>query len=195
MSVIALAAAAWLLTRPRAAALEPAEFRATLAVAIGGMILWWGGVELLASRERGGTFPFLLCAVIGSGATALVAAHTQALGQILCGVAIAVLVVGVLGFWYRQLSLARGGVLAIALTFPGLLLCGYLYADMAPRNALVLAAAPLSLWLGQLPPLRRRPVVKFVVCAVALLGVLSIAMVPALRELKATMDEQKSYEY
>jgi hypothetical protein len=187
--------AAWLLTRPRAAALEPGELRTTLAVAIGGFIAWWGAMESLAARERGGAFPLLLSAAIGSAAIALVAAHTQALGQILAGVAVVMLVIGVLGFWYRELSLARGGVLAIALTFLGLLLCGHLYADLTPRDALIIAAAPVTLWLGQIPALHRRPVAKFVVCATALLAVLSIAIVPAVKELKATMDEQKSYEY
>jgi hypothetical protein len=189
-----LALAGWLLTRPRAAALEAGEFRTTVAVAIGGLIGWWAGLVCLARRRRGGALPLLLSAAVGSGAIALVAAHTQALGQILGGVAIALVIVAILGFWYREMTLARGGMLAIALTFLGLLLCGHLYADMTPRDALILAAAPLTLWIGEIPGLRRRPGVKFLVCAVALFGVLSIAVVPALRELKATNDEQKAYE-
>jgi hypothetical protein len=195
LSVILLAATGWLLTRPRVAALEPSEFRATLAVAVGVMIAWWAGMEPLARRQQGWMLPLLLSAAVGCGAVALVAAHTQALGQILGGVAIALVLTAVTGLWFREMSVARGGILAVTLTYLGLLLCGHLYADMTPRDALILAAAPLTLWVGEIPGLRRRTWAKFIVCAIVLLGVLSIAMLPALKELKATMDEQKSYEY
>jgi hypothetical protein len=194
LSVLTLAVTGWLLLRPRSAAIEPGEFRITLIVAIGAMLLWWAGMEPLAGRQRGWMLPLLLSAAVASGAVALVAAHTQALGQILGAVAIALVLVAIMGFWYREMAMARGGILAIALTFLGLLLCGHLYADMTPRDALVLAAAPLTLWIGEIAGLCRRPWLKFAVCALVVLGVLSIVMVPALKELKATMDEQHMYE-
>ena len=43
--------------------------------------------------------------------------------------------------------------------------------------------------------LRRRVSVKVLVAGIVMFAVLSIVMIPALKELKATMDEQKSYEY
>ena len=45
--------------------------------------------------------------------------------------------------------------------------------------------------IGEIAPLRRRPWARFVVSAVLMFGVLSVALVPAAKGLKQTMDEQR----
>jgi hypothetical protein len=78
----------------------------------------------------------------------------------------------------------------------GLVLCGYFFADLTPTELLILAAAPLTLWAGEIPPLRRRPWARFIVSAVLMLAVLSVAVISAAKGVKRTMDEQtESYQY
>ena len=174
----------------RAAALGPAKIRLGALAVFGGMFLWWLGMEALARRRHGVTLPLLLSAFAGSSALVLINARTQTLGQIAGAVAVALLVMTLLSLWYRQLSLAGGGILAINLIVLGLLLCGHLFADLTCREMLILAAAPLALWTGEIPPIARKPWLRFAVSAVLMLAILSAALVPALQGLKQTMDEQ-----
>ena len=126
----------------------------------------------------------------------LVDSGTQSFGQLAGAIAIALGFIGLSGLWFRRLTLSRGGILALTMTLMGLILCGHLVADVKCRDLIVLALAPLSLWAGQIPVINRRPWRRFVVAGLAMLLVLSIAVVPAIKGLATTMKEQtRSYEY
>src|SRR5439155_9043417 len=112
LSVMVLALAAWLLSRPQAQTLSPPAFWATVVMAAVGIVGWWMAMESLARRRPGGTLPLLLAGATGAAAIVLVNAHTQSLGQIAGGVAVVLTILALLGFWFRNFSLARGGMLA-----------------------------------------------------------------------------------
>jgi hypothetical protein len=196
VSAAVLAAAAWLVVRPRAEVLDPKMFWARAAGAAVASVAWWAAMEWLARRRPGPGLPLLLSAAAGSAALVLVDSGSQAFGQITGGVALALLVLAAAGLWFGNLSLARGGVLAVAIALLGMLLAGYCYADLTPQNFVLLAAAPLAAWIAELPPLRRRPRVGFAVAAVVTFSVLLVAVVPAIKGLHKTMQDQaQSTEY
>jgi len=198
LSAALLVVTAWLLSRPRAEAIDPVTMekidpRVFWAWTIGSavaMVAWYFAMEWLARRRPGGGLPLLLSAAAGSAALVLVDSGSMSLGQITGGIALPLLVLAAAGWWFRDLSLARGGALAVAVTLLGMLLAGYYYAELTPRNLAILAGAPLAAWLAEIPPLRRRPRAGFAVAAVVTLAVLTIAVAPAIKGLHKTMKEQ-----
>lgn len=197
-SVILLLLTAFLLGGPKRQSAEPREAWTLIAIAAATMLAWWAAMEPLARRLRGPTLPLLLSATAGVTALVLVDTGTQTLGQIAGAVSVALGTIALLALVrLRNLTLARGGVLAVAVLVLGLILVGetHFYGYMEPSHAFLLAAAPLAAWLGQLVPARKRKL-RFAVAALAVLGVLSIPLVPAVRGLHKTMTEQtESYVY
>jgi hypothetical protein len=182
---------AWLVPANRRQWLTTREAM-TMMIAIGaGLVVWWALMEPLAARYRGATLPLLLSAVAGAGAMVIADGGSQRLGLIEGAAAVALLVVALLALWLRELSLARGGVLTIAIVMLGLLVCGYLYADVKWPQVVILAVAPLLAWVGMVRMVReRRAWQRFVIVAVLVLIVVSIAAIPAARGLRKTMQEQ-----
>ncbi len=164
-------------------------------VAIAGVV-WWLLMDRLAARAQGAGLPILLGLFGVSAAMVLINSGTQSFGQIAAGAGVPVGVVGLSGLLFRRLSIAHGGVLALTVTLMAIVLCGHLLADVTWRDVIVLAVAPLALWLGELPAINRRGWRKFVAGGVAMMIVASIAVAPAARGLVKTMHEQtESYRY
>ncbi len=197
LSIAVLAATVWLVAGRRQHAMGHDAFYTLLAIAGGAGVVWWIAIEALAVRVRGGTMPLLLSGVAGASALVLANSGTMQLGQIEGGVAIVLLVLALLGMWLKQVSLAGGGVLAAAVIVLGLLLCGYLYAEVKWIDMALLAIAPLFAWAGELPGVRSRPPwQRFFVRFVLVLIVVSIAAVPAAKGLRETLKrEAESVEY
>lgn len=164
-------------------------------VAVAGVV-WWFATDRLAARAQGPGLPILLGLFGACAALVLTNSGTQSFGQIAAGAGVAVGVVGLTGLWFRRLSLAHGGVLALTITLMAMLLCGHLLAEVTWRDVIILAIAPLTLWIGQLPPLRRRAWLGFITTGIAMAIVVSIAAAPAIKGLMQTMKEQtESYQY
>ncbi|MBI5369363.1 MAG: hypothetical protein HZA54_20170, partial [Planctomycetes bacterium] len=118
----------------------------------------WVGVEAWSARRpRGVALPLLLLAVASVAAAALAFSGSVVLGQlagVLAAAAGAALVAGLL----RPPAVAH---LACALPvllplLAVLVLSGHFYSDLPMASALLLAAAPLGAWAGDLPACARR---------------------------------------
>jgi len=194
-SLVLVALAVWLLARPLMRRVEPAEYWKWFGLFAGAVLLWWVLTEGLATRVRGAALPLLLTICASVAALVLVNAHSLLLGQLAGAVAATLGAMTALGFYFRNLSLARGGVLALAVVFVGVVLCGHLFADLTMTDLTLLLAAPLTAWAGELRFLKRGGV-RLAVRLVAVLIVLAIPLVPALKGLRETMQEQTdSYSY
>lgn len=196
LSIVAIEVASWLMMRTRLGARGETAwtvFRWTIVVAAA-LSVWWLAMELLARRSPGAGLPILLAFFAGVAALVLVDSGIQSFGQMAGAVAIVVGVMGLAGLWFRNLSLAGGGMLALAILLMGLIVAASVY--MKTRDLVALSIAPLMLWAGQLPRINRKPWRRFVVGGIAMLVVLSVALVPALKGLRHTMQEQtESYNY
>jgi hypothetical protein len=196
VSAILLAVTAALLIRPRTLEQSADIFASMLGSFAAGMILWWAAMEFLAARAPGPGVPLLLAVCAAGAAAALVNSATLSLGLICGAISVTLAVVALLAFYFRNLSLARGGMLVIAIALLGLVFCGHLYADMTRRDMNLLWAAPLAMWVGEVPAIRSNRWMRFGVGAVAVLVVLAIPVVPAVKGLVQTMREQtESYQY
>jgi hypothetical protein len=185
----------WLLTRPLARRVEPPEYWRQFAIFCGAFVCWFTLTEALAARVRGFAIPLLLALCAGVAALVLVNAHSLLLGQLAGAVAATLGAITVLAFWFQNLSLARGGVAALTVVLLGVILCGHLFADLTTGELALLFAAPLMAWAGELQFLKRGGV-RFAVRLIAVLLVLAIPLVPALKGLRETMQEQTdSYSY
>jgi hypothetical protein len=195
LSVAVLVVTAWLVMRPRSRNLSPQEFWIAVSVAAGGMILWWIAVESLASRVTGMTMPLVLSITALASGAALMNAGSQAFGQLAGAIGVTLAAIAVMLLWMRGATISHGGVLAVAVLLLGLLICGQFY-DLSLSHLILLAAAPLTAWLGEIKPLDRKPFIRFGVRMVALLIVLAIPLVLAIKGLKKTMNDQtESYQY
>jgi hypothetical protein len=192
LSIVLLLATAWLVVGRKRAAVEGNEFAVLLAVGAAALVGWWVATELVAERLRGPALPLWLAAAAGSAALVLADSGTQTMGQIAGALAVALAAVGVMAFRLRDLTLAGGGVLVTGVLLVGLLVCHetHYFGDVRTLDALALvAAAPVALWVLQLLP-RKRPWLRYVVSGALLSGILSTAVVPAVRGLQHTMQEQ-----
>ena len=192
LSIATLVAVAWLL--------QPAHSRTIkfTAIVAGAMTAWWIAMATLARRHTGAGLPTLLAGWAGCAALVITDSGTQSLGQLAGSAAVMLAIMMAAAWWFRNLSLAHGGMLAVAVIVLGLILLGHRLADLTTRDAILLAAGPLAIWFGELPGVRRQPWLRFAVATIAMFGVLAIALVPAVKGLYQTMTEQTEstlYEY
>ncbi|MEA2734438.1 MAG: hypothetical protein QOE14_889, partial [Humisphaera sp.] len=195
LSVAVLAATAWLLARPLALRFTRAETWTMTGVLAAMMIVWWLAIDRLSARVRGPAIPVLLTIYAGATIPILVNAHSQTFGQFAAASAAALAGIAIMSFWFRDLSLARGGVLALTIVLLGVVACAHFYLNLSLRDAVLVFVAPIGLWAGEIVPTRSKAV-RFAVAAVVMLGILAIPLVPALSGLKQMMQEQTdSYSY
>src|SRR5688572_26257053 len=195
-SVIVLGITPWLLLR-KVTFLEPRILWTWTAASTLAMTAWWLAMESLARRGRGASLPLLLGMVVGVSGLAIINAHSATMGQAAGSVAIPLLVVSLAALWSRGASLARGGMLAVTVQLLGLLLFAHLFLDMPARDAVLLAVAPLAAWAGELPRLGKPDSWKrLALRTVAVLAVLALPAISAVRGLQSTLNEQyESYAY
>jgi hypothetical protein len=185
----------WLLLRKL-----PLEPRAMWTWSIGaglGMVTWWLAMEALARRSRAGVLAAILALVIGISGLAVINAHSRQLGMLTGALAFPLLIVALAAAWSGGASLARGGILALAVLLLGLLLGGRFFADLSTRDMALLAVAPLAAWAGEIPGLGKANSRKRI--AVRIVAVLAICALPAFDAAKGvqeTLREQtESYQY
>ena len=155
--LLCLAAPAWVCLNLLKRDDPPIELSQTLVY---GAVLFlvWRGLEPLAERRPGPLLPFALAALIGAGAQCMFEVGTAVYAQY-AGVISAAVGVGVLAALLRPgLSLARGALAAPLVLSASLWIGGlHLLQNKLPREcAVLLLAAPLGLWLGELPLVRSR---------------------------------------
>ena len=110
--------------------------------------------------------------------------YTVALSAVVGGVLLAVLVT-------RKVNLSPGGLAAFLLIWTSLLVYGYEWVDVPRWRALVLLAAPLALWFGEMPGVRgRSPFLRSVITLACVAALAAGAAVPAVAELLRTLRSQ-----
>jgi hypothetical protein len=169
---------------------------ADASIIFAAFVAWWLLTDRLAARVTGPTVPLVLMITASVASMTLVgSAHSMFMGQLAGAVAAACGVMWVLGFFFRKQSMARGGVLALVVALLGVILAGHYFADLSMLDAILLALAPVTAWVGEVPVFRsKRP--RFAARLVAVLVVLAIPLVPAAKGMRDTMREQtESYTY
>ena len=108
--------------------------------------------DLLAARSSAGRLNAILLAIAVPAAIVLMCSGSARLGMI--GMLLVATQAGSLGanIVLGRAGLGQGIVLVFGTLLAGLLLCGYLYAELTSLNALLLAAAPSLAWLGRRGP-------------------------------------------
>ena len=196
LSVALIVATVWLLARSQIPMFGWRRFLMRAAIVAVGMVAWWLLLDRLAGRSKSGAaaLPLILTITAAVAALAIVNAHSLFLGQ-LAGASAAVLgTITVAALWFKKLSLARGGVLTLAVVLLGVILASHFFSDLSRLDLILLMAAPLGAWLGELPLKSRRT--RIAVSVVAVLLILLIPLIPALKGLRETMQEQTdSYMY
>ncbi|MGB7158837.1 MAG: hypothetical protein WBD40_12265, partial [Tepidisphaeraceae bacterium] len=195
-SAVVLGATPWLLLR-NVSFIEPRVLWTWIAGAGVVMVAWWGALERLSRRGRGGALPLLLAIVFGVAGLAIINAESALLGQATGSLAVPLVIISAAALASRGASLARGGALAVTLLLLGLLLTAHFFANLTTRDLILLAAAPLAAWAGELPKLGKPDSWKRVaVRTVAVLAILALPAFDAAKGLKETVDEQyESYSY
>ncbi|HEX8521847.1 MAG TPA: hypothetical protein VF669_06285 [Tepidisphaeraceae bacterium] len=193
-AVITVLGAMWLLLRPVETNLPKQEFFVSLGVVAAGGLVWWFALERLATRVPGALVAAVL--FITSIATALVLMNsgTQRFGQLSGSVAV-VLAAALLLSWWLRLTASGGAVVVSAVLLPGLIVAGHFYAEVTTPHALILAAAPISAWLGQLPGIRSRRRLSYTISLVAVLAVLTVVLIPTIKGLHQLYKEQTESTY
>jgi hypothetical protein len=195
-AAIVLLAMPFLILR-RVTYVEARELWTWIGASAVGAVAWWYAMDALARRVRGASLPLLLSVVTGVAGLAVINAHSQLLGQVTGSLAIPLLIVALAGGRSRGTSLTGGGMLALTVTFLGMLLCARFFADLTTRDLVLLAVAPLAAWAGELPGLGKSDSWKRVaVRTVVVLIVLALPAVTAAKGLAETLHEQTdSYSY
>jgi hypothetical protein len=134
---------------PRRKVWSPGESAAWHGALVLGLAALQAALERAALRRAGASLP--LAAFIWSSGTAAALAVTGSLkyGQ-LAGLAAAALGAAVVVSWIRPgLSLAHGPAATLVAWNGALLVLGYFYSDLPALPALLLAASPLTLLIGE----------------------------------------------
>jgi len=125
------------------------------AVAI---VLWAWAAETLARKRPGPAIPLAWMCAFGLAPAAFLAMHYAAGGQFLGSLGAASAAWFAIAGWQR--THVAGAALPVAVALYGTLANGYLfiYPDPLPLSAaLLLGAAPLAAWIGELAWFRERP--------------------------------------
>jgi hypothetical protein len=191
LSIGVLGLLAHLVLLNRQHAIESSALKRWMMAATACMIVWWIAMEMLASRLRGTSFPLILTLTSLVSAAVVANAHSQAYGQLAAGLGAALAAITVMSLWLRGVTLARGGVLAVAAILLGLLLCAHHYADLGQTDLILLAVAPLVAWVGEIRPIAKKPIARASIRLLAVLIVLAIPFIPAAKGLHQTMQEQQ----
>lgn len=153
-----------------------------LGVIAATVFVLWGLLAPLSERQPGGLLPLLLSliAVVGGGVLEQSGNLRLAL---LSGVLAGTLGGCALVSWRcPQRPLLRGLIPGVAVLLPGLLFVGYFNGYTPLPSFLLVAAAPLTLWVGALLPRTMKAGWRMVLQTAVVLVPLALAIALALRE-------------
>lgn len=144
-----IAATVWVLLRNHPADWTSGQYQTWFACLVASGLVLQFVVELVAQRRAGASIPLSLWIWLASVAGALAATNSVKYGQ-LAGVLAAAMGAALVVAWVKpSISFARSTLTVLIPVAGGLLLCGYLYSYLPPNSAMILAAAPLTLCLGE----------------------------------------------
>ncbi|MCW8128841.1 MAG: hypothetical protein KIS92_00525 [Planctomycetota bacterium] len=127
-------------------------------------------LELLAEARPGASLPLALWLWCAGIAGSLALTGSIKYGQI-AGLLAAALGAGVVAAWLApRFTFWRGPLYVLVPVAVALLACGHFYSDLPLSAAIVLALAPLALWLGELSFVDKRPAWLAVPMRMALVG-------------------------
>jgi hypothetical protein len=147
-------------------------------------LLWWITLEQTAV---GGAIvaPLAMGALGGSSALIIAVLVEQTTGQAIGAMTIAVGVAMVMMIWSGKASLARGTAMVVAGVGVSALAAEYFVSSLPLQFVLLLAFAPVMLWSGRVPAIRRmRPWRRTAVRFVLLLIPLGVAVVLAILQAR-----------
>ncbi len=160
-------------------------------------LLWWASFEQ-AAVGGGMTAPLAMAAVSGVSALIIAVLVEQTTGQALGAMAVALTVAVVLAAWARRASVERGTAMVVAGIGVSALAAAYFISSLPVQYVLILATAPVTLWVGRIPAIRRlRPWPRVMVLIGLLLIPLGIAAGLAIAQAKrdATLNgDQYSFD-
>lgn len=116
--------------------------------------VWWGLWDGALKRAGGAWAGVVMTGVAGLVSLVLMLSDSQRIGQMGLALVGSVVAVWVLG-WAMKRDLWRGAGLAWAVVIYGLLLDGKYWAGLTWPNAVLLLAAPLLAWVGDVAGVRR----------------------------------------
>jgi hypothetical protein len=145
-----------LFVQARASSFSPIENFGWLGQGTFLIVLVHISLETLSARRPGVSLPLALWVWAAGSAAALAATGSLKYGQ-LAGILAAILGAACVAAWIQpRFTLAEGVLNGLVPCLMGTLICGTLYSDLPLSSAIVLAAAPLALWLIEVPALRGR---------------------------------------
>ncbi|MFT7540047.1 MAG: hypothetical protein ACI9K5_001006 [Gammaproteobacteria bacterium] len=116
--------------------------------------LQWFCLEKLATRLSGAGLSLCLCLCAGLASRSFFLAHAESHARMASGIAATLGVAAVFGLRRRNLALSRTGIATFVLLYTGLGLANHLTADLPPAALALILAAPVTLFLLELPALR-----------------------------------------
>lgn len=125
-----------------------------LAVAI---TIIWESTERLNAQRPGASVPLAYWVLFALAAITFVTAGSALLGQLSGALAAACGAALVLAWWAPRLSLAGGAATVFVPMYAGMLMQAYFFGELPVWSAVVMAVAPLSLWLGEARRVRFTP--------------------------------------
>ena len=144
--------------------------------------VWWAILDAQAAASAGGAFSTGLLIVLGLSSATLSMTGSMVLGQFAGALAAALAAVAAFSWFARGVSLARGGMLVVAVLFVPLVASSLeqFYSAMPLIYAALLLASPLCGAIADVPGVRpRRPTIRAVVRIVAMSLPAAVAMILA----------------
>lgn len=145
-------------------------------------------IDVIGRRRPGAAIPAALLVVAGAAAVVIVASSNAKMSQLVGAVAAGLGAAVVAAWWKPRLSLAGGAATVFGTVLPVLLFNAHAsdYGDVPPAAFLLVAGAPLALWLAELPVVQRlRPWQAAVVRVVLVSVPIGIALAMAVPRLTA----------
>jgi hypothetical protein len=143
------------------------------ALGIGSGVLWLG-LEPLAERRRGASMPLAMCTVFGGVSVILLESRLANFSLLAAAVSSAAGMAMVVAWLNPRVSLAHGAVHVGVALLASLVLTSWFYRDAGVGSAsfILVAAAPLALWIGEAPLIARWRPWKTTVLRAAAVGLL-----------------------
>jgi len=191
IAVFLSAAIAWMI-QPLPAVEAPWRVR---AIAGAGVLLWWIALEPLAQHRAGALLPAALCITFAGLSMIILEARFANLSLATSAAAAALGAITFVALLQRRLSFAHGGTLVAAALLVSISVVGWMYrargASVTALHFILIGAAPLMLWLGELPIVRRRAAGQATLIRLALVAgpvAAAIAVAPAIAKSEGEAD-------
>ena len=151
----------------------------------------WLATAGLARRQPSVSLPLSLMLVAGATGLTIMLSGSNTVGQPALSLAAGLAAVSLIGLLWRGRHGAAGAIDGAWPVTAGLIVIGVVFSELDLINALLLGAAPLLAWVGELPTLKQRKpwqrgLVQLLLVAVPLAVALARAMMTFQSEMEAS---------